>query len=165
MSKAGRKRKIGAPRRKDGKPRTIVEDNQVQVALQRCKHHDVPLDQAKLDLAGFPLGRLWLAKKISERMFNAGQAWAALRWRHAQLMGLMLPMSRCVDWQGPGGRSLASEPDLYEVLSVRARLRDLRALLHRTMRNELDWVCLRDQEPAEFHLLVEALRKLEMARA
>jgi len=166
MSRAGRKRKINADRRPDGKPRQPIVDNLQQVARQRMQHHGLSAIDARSDLGGYPLGRLWASKRISERLHEIGTAWAKLRWRYGQIMGIMLPMSRCIDWQGPGGRSLADEPDPEEIGTVKTSMhKAIKALsFHTPTIGMIDRVCVADEDPEDVSVLQRGLLALSKSR-
>ena len=112
---------------------------------------------------GFPLGKLALEEYITGDELDAGKAWAELTWRHAQVVGLMLPKCKAVDWEGSQGRSLAKPPDEEKIELVKSRKNEADSRIREAgvgAMSEMTRVCICDEEPSDRLLLKRALRKL-----
>jgi hypothetical protein len=112
---------------------------------------------------GFPLGKLALEEYITGEELDAGRAWAELTWRWSQYQGIMLPKCKAIDWEGPGGRSLAKPPD-EEKIEANRKQKDADDAKIKTAgfgaMREMMQVCICDEEPSDRRLLRRALQKL-----
>ena len=172
MKHRGRRRKDHAPRThggaisrsqeaRDGMREHDERDAQKVVTLRRMR------DELERDvthpLFGFPLGKLALLGVITHEELDAGRAWAELTWRHAQMVGLMLPKCKAINWEGAQGRSLAKPPD-EEKIEANRKQKDADDAKIKTagfgaMRERMQ-VCICDEEPSDRRLLRRALQKL-----
>ena len=106
MGKRGPKPKHGMPRTPSGRIRQGVEarcvildaernENQGTVKMRRMRDE---LDHNVLHpLYGWPIGKLALLQIITPDEFDAGRKWAELTFKHAQIVGLMLPKCKAID--------------------------------------------------------------------
>lgn len=172
MGKAGRKPKHGVQRTTSGRISRSMEargeimeaekrENQSVVKMRRLREkmeHEVTHP-----LFGFPLGKLALLQVITPEELDAGRAWAELTFRHAQIVGIMLPKCKAIDWGAQGGRSLGREPDEEQIERVKARKDDADNRIRQAGLNamsEMVRVCVCDEEPSSTFLLKRALQKL-----
>ncbi|MDP3940176.1 MAG: hypothetical protein Q8R92_18835, partial [Deltaproteobacteria bacterium] len=172
MGQRGKKRKDHAQRTssgrisrsqaaQDGMREHEERDAQKVVVLRRVR------DKLRHDVThpwfGFPLGQLALEEYITAEELDAGRAWAELTWRHAQMIGLMLPKCKAIDWEGSQGRSLSKPPDEEKIEQIKERKNDadnrIRQAGFGAMR-EMMRVCACDEEPSDRVLLRRALQKL-----
>jgi hypothetical protein len=117
MTKAGRKRKLRAKRSPAGKvnswenPRATAHAQRIRAQLERQVNHPH---------YGFPLGLLHATGFINDAEFDAGQAWARLTFRFAQIQGIALPVPKAVNWAGAVGLNLGGAPEPQEIARVKA---------------------------------------------
>lgn len=172
MSQRGRKRKPGVQRTPTGRiSRSAESRHEITEAESRDAQKVVTLrlmrERLRRDVThpwyGFPLGRLAIEDYITGDELDAGKAWAELTWRHAQVIGLMLPKCKAIDWEGAQGRSLAKEPDEDKIEQLKTRKNDadnrIREAGFGAIR-EMMAVCINDDEPSDRGLLKRALQKL-----
>lgn len=76
---------------------------------------------AGLAEAGSSLGRLYIAKLISWRLFEAGNRFAEVVWSYHELTGIVHPSPRAQDYRKIGGRGIAPEPDKAQVRAATDR--------------------------------------------
>lgn len=97
------------------------EAKAVVVAARLAKHKTVSEEQAEHSmLAGYELGRLRLAKKISEAKLKAGNLFAEDAARFYRLTGVPFPSARGTSIGKVPGRSL-QEPDAKSIRDIHAR--------------------------------------------
>jgi hypothetical protein len=114
----GRKRKFNAKRHPNGKTNTYTDPAKLGKARRVVEQL---WRDASNPMFGFPLGILFATEFLTEAEFNAGMEWASLHWRHAQVIGLMLPKCKAINWNGPRGKALSEPPSMSEVKSVRVK--------------------------------------------
>lgn len=162
MATRGRKRKPDVRRQPDGRTHPDTRDDPTStVTLRRMRV--MMKNVVTHPLYDFPLGQLALLKEITSDEFDAGCAWAELTWRHAQMIGLMLPKCKAIDWQGSQGRSLAQEPDEERIMQLRQRKNEADMRVRRAgigALKEMERVVLCDEAPGNRPLLQRALQNL-----
>jgi hypothetical protein len=162
MATRGRKRKPDVRRQPDGRTHPDTRDDpRSTVTMRRMRM--VMHDTVTHPLFGFPLGQLALLKEITADEFDAGCSWADVTWRHAQMIGLMLPKCKAIDWQGSQGRSLAQEPDEERIMQLRQRKNEADRRINSAgigAMKEMERVVLCDEVPGNAALLKRALQIL-----
>ncbi len=160
MSRPGRKRKYGVERYPGGSIRYAHSPDPRDLALARRIRDRIRQD-ASHECAGFPLGILYVTGEISEAEFNAGRAFAALRFRHARIIGLPLNVCRAINWERSQGRAIAAEPSAEEIRTVKRRVTHLEQTILRNAGPQglaaLEHTCLLDREPQNPYLLKRCL--------
>lgn len=172
MASKGRKPKAHAPRTTSGRiSRATGARQEMREHEERDTQKVVKLRLMREELErnvthpmfGFPLGKLALLQVISQDEYDAGRAWAELTFRHAQIVGLVLPKCRAIDWGGAGGRSLGREPSEEQIEKVRTRKDEADNRIRQAgigAMSEMMRVCVCDEEPSDRLLLKRALQKL-----
>ena len=161
-TRAGRKRKHGVVRQPDGRTHPSSRDDPTATATLRRLREALVRDVTH-PWYGFPLGRLALEKYITGDEYDAGRAWAELTWRHAQIVGIMLPKCKAINWEGAQGRSLAKEPGEDHIAQVKERKYRADQQIHHAgwqAMEECKRVILCDEEPQDRQLLRKALRNM-----
>jgi hypothetical protein len=165
MTKAGRKRKQGVKRYRSGKanswenPRSTVLAKRIADQLERQVSHPH---------YGFPLGLLYATKAITDAEFDAGQAWARLTFRFAQVMGTPLPVPRAVNWDGTRGADLGNAPSNEEAAKVKAEKARQDGIIATTDPKGIQMMiqcCIEDQPPWAPNRLKKCLTMLAQYRS
>lgn len=138
-----------------------------EVALaSRMKHREPKVREAAGDpLAGYELGRLFLAGRIGEPLLKAGNRFAEDMLRHYRLTGIPFPSPRGIDIAGVNGRSLA-EVDPKKVIASRKRVAGLEGCIGifdmpgRPIWTELLNLCVRDMGMTSLPHVHKGLRAL-----
>lgn len=81
------------------------------VISARMRQYQVPAADAGCAEAGYELGRLWLAGRISARQLDAGKEYHRLVADYQQSIGLPSPYPQGIDLGAARGLSLKGEPD------------------------------------------------------
>jgi hypothetical protein len=165
MTKAGRKRKFKAKRYPNGQtntytdPRAVGQTRRIIEQLWR---------DATNPFYGFPLGILLATRFITQAEFDAGMEWASLHWRHAQIIGLMLPRCKAVNWNGAQGKALSLPPTATEVKSVRVEKARSDGVVSSADPKGLAFMiecCIEDRDPCDRFRLKRVLNALAEWRA
>jgi hypothetical protein len=105
LSRAGRKRKSG---QRQAKGRLIVARDLdiIGLAINHPERQGLPMSVRHDQRAGWPLGRLCLARIITDEQLEAARLYARDCQRYQQAIGCPAPNAAALDMARTGGRSL-----------------------------------------------------------
>ncbi len=141
-----RPRKAGVRRDRNGKSRgepEVIAPEVMAVRVREAMKDGVKPEDAKDQLAGFTLGRLFLRGRyqnpkdpgsISEEQYQAGVQWASIVRKHAAIMGYRLDIHTPSFVMVAGGLDGAPEPEHEVIMRIRRQWSDCYSALMDTCR-------------------------------
>lgn len=143
MARAGRKRKQGVKRQPNGQPsRSVYREEEAAlttVVEARMRLYGISKERAKLDLAGYEIGRMALAGVFGDNpapYIAAVQEYVTATADYMRIKNPQQPFPRAMDYLAGRGASLKAEPALKTVDRIERRYEQLHARLRRADAND-----------------------------